>query len=118
MINRCDLNCQKTAFMPVFMTGLMTHACSLARSSEKKCKAHFLFQFLLHMTPRLREDVLELQKQAKLKNVIFSSQGAPKKSLGIYLHVKMLALKIYFLSFYNQNDRRSKNNSKRPKMHF
>ena len=29
------------------------------------------------MTPRLWEDVLELQKQAKLKdNVIFSAQGA------------------------------------------
>ena len=38
--------------------------------------------FLLHMIPRLWEDVLELQKQAKLKdNVIFSAQGAPQKNL-------------------------------------
>ena len=37
------------------------------------------------MTPRLWEDVLELQKQAKLKdNVIFSAQGALNKSLGTY----------------------------------
>ena len=42
------------------------------------------------MTPRLWEDVLELQKQAKLKdNVIFSALGAPKKSLGTYFHVKL-----------------------------
>ena len=41
------------------------------------------------MTPRLWEDVLELQKQAKLKdNVIFSAQGAPQKSWGTYFHVK------------------------------
>ena len=41
------------------------------------------------MTPRLWEDVSELQKQAKLKdNVIFSAQGAPKKSWGTYFHVK------------------------------
>ena len=56
------------------------HACPLGRSSEKKLPADFLFWFHLHMTPRLWEDVLELQKQAKLKdNVIFSAQGAPKK---------------------------------------
>ena len=42
------------------------------------------------MTPRLWEDVSELQKQAKLKdNVIFSAQGAPKKSWGTYFHVKL-----------------------------
>ena len=41
------------------------------------------------MTPRLWEDVLELQKQAKLKdNVIFSAPGAHKKSSGTYFHVK------------------------------
>ena len=41
------------------------------------------------MTPRLWEDVLELQKQAKLKdNVIFSAPGAHKKSLGTYFYVK------------------------------
>ena len=41
------------------------------------------------MTPRLWEDVLELQNQAKLKdNVIFSAQGAPQKSFGIYFYVK------------------------------
>ena len=40
------------------------------------------------MTPRLWEDVLELQKQAKLKdNVIFSAQGAPLKK-GTYFYVK------------------------------
>ena len=39
------------------------------------------------MTPRLWEDVLELQKQAKLKdNVIFSAQGAPQKKLGVVAH--------------------------------
>ena len=65
------------------------HACPLGRSSEKKLPADFLFWFHLHMTPRLWEDVLELQKQAKLKdNVIFSAQGAPKKSWGTYFHVK------------------------------
>ena len=42
------------------------------------------------MTPRLWEDVLELQKQAKLKdNAFFSAQGAPKKSWGTYFHVKL-----------------------------
>ena len=42
------------------------------------------------MTPRLWEDVLELQKQAKLKdNVIFSAPGAHKKSSGTYFHVKL-----------------------------
>ena len=42
------------------------------------------------MTPRLWEDVLlELQKQANLKdNVIFSAQGASKKSFGTVYHVK------------------------------
>ena len=42
------------------------------------------------MTPRLWEDVLELQKQAKLKdNVIFSALGAHKKSSGTFFHVKL-----------------------------
>ena len=42
------------------------------------------------MTPRLWEDVLELQKQAKLKdNVVFSAQVAPKKILGTYFHLKL-----------------------------
>ena len=55
----------------------------LDRSNEKKCLADFLFWFLLHMTPRLWEDALEIQKQALLKdNVTLSAQGAPKKSLG------------------------------------
>ena len=70
------------------------------------------------MTPRLREDVLELQKQAKLKNGIFSSQGAPKKSLGIYFHVKMLALKIYFCHFTTKMTEGPKITVKGPKMHF
>ena len=42
------------------------------------------------MTPRLWEDVLELQKQAKLKdNVIFSAKGAHKKNLGTLFHIKL-----------------------------
>ena len=41
------------------------------------------------MTPRLLEDVLELQKQAKLKdNVIFPAQRGPKKTWGTYFYVK------------------------------
>ena len=66
------------------------HVCPLDRSSEKKFPPEFLFWFLLHMTPRLWEDVLELQKQAKLKdNVVFSTQGDLKKSLGTFFHVKL-----------------------------
>ena len=72
------------------VTNWITHYHSLGRSSEKKCLPDFLFWFLLHMTPRLWEDVLELQKQAKLKdNVIFSARGAHEKSLGTYFHVKL-----------------------------
>ena len=56
---------------------------SIRQIKWKKFPPEFLFWFLLHMTPRLWEDVLELQKQAKLKdNVVFSAQGPPKKSLG------------------------------------
>ena len=49
-----------------------------------------LFGFHLHMTPRLWEDVSELQKQAKSRdNVIFSALGPPRKSWGTYFHVKL-----------------------------
>ena len=68
----------------------LDHACPLGRSSEKKLPAGFLFWFLLHMTPRLWEDVLELQKQAKFKdNVIFSAQGGPIKTWGKYFYVNL-----------------------------
>ena len=67
--------------LKVIIFTIQGHACPLGRSSEKKLPADFLFWFHLHMTPRLWEDVLELQKQAKLKdNVIFSAQGAPRTS--------------------------------------
>ena len=53
------------------------------------------------MTPRLWEDVLELQKQAKLKdNVVFSAQGVLKKSLGTYIHVKLGLLSSLFFQFW------------------
>ena len=58
------------------------------------------------MTPRLWEDVLELQKQAKLKdNAFFSAQGAPPKSWGTYFHPKSknklcFGLKNAFWPFY------------------
>ena len=60
--------------------GLSGHASLLGRLSQKKFPAVFLFCFYLHMTPRLWEDVTEVQQQAKLKdNVIFSAQGPPPK---------------------------------------
>ena len=66
------------------------------------------------MTPRLWEDVSELQKQAKSRdNVIFSALGPPRKSWGTYFHVKsknnwgplsslflILAIKMHFLPIY------------------
>ena len=66
------------------------------------------------MTPRLWEDVSELQKQAKSRdNVIFSALGPPRKSWGTYFHVKLknnwgplsslfliLAIKVHFLPFF------------------
>ena len=65
------------------------------------------------MTPRLWEDVSELQKQAKSwDNVIFSALGPPRKSWGTYFHVKLknnwgplsslfsiLAIKMHFWLF-------------------
>ena len=63
------------------------------------------------MTPRLWEDVLELQKQAKLKdNVVFSAQGAPKKSLG--------TLKCIFRHFTHKMTEGTKISVKGPNMHF
>ena len=56
------------------------------------------------MTPRLWEDVSEVQQQAKLKgNVIFSAQGAPQENVGKYFHTKsknkLSPLLLFFLDF-------------------
>ena len=54
------------------------------------------------MTPRLWKDVLELQKQAKLKySVIFSAQGTPKK-VGALLAGNM-TISLNFASFLSSN---------------
>ena len=91
------------------------HTSPLGRPCQKKCPADYLFGFHLHMTPRLWEDVSELQKQAKSRdNVIFSALGPPRKSWGTYFHVKLknnwgplsslfsiLAIKMHFWPFYS-----------------
>ena len=93
---------------------LLLHTSPLGRPCQKKCPADYLFGFHLHMTPRLWEDVSELQKQAKSwDNVIFSALGPPRKSWGTYFYVKsknkwgplsslfsILAIKMHFLSFF------------------
>ena len=63
----------------------ITPHLSIRQIKWKKCLADFLFWFLFL---RLWEDVLKLQKQAKLKdNIIFSAQGALKKKFGdIFLY--------------------------------
>ena len=90
------------------------HTSPLGRPCQKKCPADYLFGFHLHMTPRLWEDVSELQKQAKSRdNVIFSALGPPRKSWGTYFHVKsknnwgplsslfsILAIKMHFWPIY------------------
>ena len=94
---------------------LSMHTSPLGRPCQKKCPADFLLGFHLHMTPRLWEDVSELQKQAKFRdNVIFSAQGPLRKSWGTYYHVKsknnwgllsslfsILAIKMHFRPFYS-----------------
>ena len=77
------------------------------------------------MTPRLWEYVFELQKQAKLKdNVVFSAQGAPKKSLGTSFHVKLknkvgpLSSLFFDLGLKNAKCKIEKSEESRPNLFF